>query len=193
MPNQIVKVIHIITTVLFSFLGAQAVHEAGHVLGAWWTGGTVQRVVLHPLALSRTDVFPNPAPHFVVWAGPLFGCVAPLLVYGVVWLLRVPGVYLFRFFAGACMVMNGAYIGLASFTGDGDADIMLLCGSPRWLLMLFGVVALGSGLFLWHNQGKYFGIGREAKGVHPVAALATVVLLVTLVAVELAFAGSQGV
>jgi hypothetical protein len=45
----------------------------------------------------------------------------------------------------------------------------------------------------WHNQGKYFGIGREAKRVHPVAALATVVLLVTLVAVELAFAGSQGV
>src|SRR5688572_25169571 len=60
------------------------VHEAGHVLGALATGGVVRRVVWHPLAISRTDVDPNPAPLTVVWAGPLVGCLAPVLV---AWLL----------------------------------------------------------------------------------------------------------
>jgi hypothetical protein len=35
------------------------VHEGGHVLGAWATGGRVTRVVLSPVALNRTDVSPT--------------------------------------------------------------------------------------------------------------------------------------
>src|SRR5207249_4106234 len=37
------------------WLGMMAVHEFGHVLGLWCIGGTVARVVLHPLTISRTD------------------------------------------------------------------------------------------------------------------------------------------
>jgi predicted Zn-dependent protease len=44
------------STVVGSWLGMQAVHELGHVLGAWWTDGDVSRVVLHPLSISRTDL-----------------------------------------------------------------------------------------------------------------------------------------
>lgn len=32
----------------------QALHEAGHVIHAWLSGATVERVELHPLELSRT-------------------------------------------------------------------------------------------------------------------------------------------
>jgi hypothetical protein len=42
------------------------------------TGGTVERVVLHPLSISRTDVSPNPHPVAVVWLGPIVGSVVPL-------------------------------------------------------------------------------------------------------------------
>ena len=62
-----------------SWIGMQAVHELGHVLAASATGGTVQRVVLHPLTISRTDVSPNPSPLAVAWAGPLVGVILPLL------------------------------------------------------------------------------------------------------------------
>jgi len=48
------------------WLAMQIIHEAGHVLAAWVTGGTVTAVVLHPLAISRTDVAPNPSPLTVV-------------------------------------------------------------------------------------------------------------------------------
>jgi len=37
-----------------SWWAMQAVHEFGHVLGAWLTGGRVERVVLSPLTISRT-------------------------------------------------------------------------------------------------------------------------------------------
>ena len=62
--NQLVL---IASTVLLSWLGMMAVHEFGHVLGAWITGGRVERVVLHPLRFSRTDLAHNPSPMFVVW------------------------------------------------------------------------------------------------------------------------------
>jgi hypothetical protein len=56
--------------------------------------------------------------------------------------------------------------------------------SPRWLLLLFGVVAFPLGLYLWHRQGPHFGL-RETKGkVKAKAALITAALLVVLVPSE---------
>ena len=63
-----------LSTVLLSWLWMMAVHEFGHVLHAWLSGGTVAKGVLHPLTISRTDVAPDPQPLFVVWGGPIWGC-----------------------------------------------------------------------------------------------------------------------
>ena len=60
-----------------SWLGMMLVHEAGHVLHAWVSGGTVTKVVLGPLVISRTDVNPNPHPLFEIWGGPVWGCLVP--------------------------------------------------------------------------------------------------------------------
>src|SRR5438105_1787209 len=98
----------------------QAVHESGHVFGAWLTGGRVARVVLHPLTISRTDVADNPHPLVVVWAGPIFGVVVPLLLWGAAAASRLPGAFLLRFFAGFCLLANGLYIGVGSFDRVGD-------------------------------------------------------------------------
>ncbi|WP_139228397.1 hypothetical protein [Planctomicrobium piriforme] len=65
------------------WLGMQIVHESGHVLAAWATGGSVVAVDLHPLHISRTDVRPNPWPRVVIWSGPIWGVLTP----GVMWLL----------------------------------------------------------------------------------------------------------
>ena len=68
--TRLLQIVLIGSTVVGSWLGMQAVHEAGHVLGAWLTGGRVARVVLHPLTISRTDLAENPWPLAVVWARP---------------------------------------------------------------------------------------------------------------------------
>jgi len=56
-----------VSIVAMSWLIMMATHELGHVIGAALTRGTVKRVVLHPLAISRTDISPNPHPSVVVW------------------------------------------------------------------------------------------------------------------------------
>ena len=64
-----------------SWFAMQTFHEAGHVLGAWITGGQVQRVILHPLTFSRTDVHPNVHPLLVAWMGPMVGVLLPAGVW----------------------------------------------------------------------------------------------------------------
>src|SRR3954465_5958721 len=94
------QVVLISSTLLGSWLGMQAVHESGHVLGAWMTGGRVARVVLHPLTISRTDLAENPRPLTVSWAGPIFGVLAPVAFWGLAITARVGGAFVLRFFAG---------------------------------------------------------------------------------------------
>ena len=153
-----------------------AVHELGHVAGAWMTGARVTMVVLHPLAISRTDVVDNQRPLVVVWAGPIVGVVAPLAVWLVAERLGWPEAYLVRFFAGFCLIANGAYIGVGSFEGIGDAGVMLQHGSSRGQLWMFGLVCVPLGLWLWHGLGSRFGLGAAEGQVNSRTAYACLVM-----------------
>lgn len=146
------RLLQVLVVVYLSWLGMQAVHELGHVLAAWFTGGSIVRVVLHPLAISRTDVAPNPAPLAVAWGGPIVGVAVPLLI--MVTVRRVRGNSQVRdyaeFFAGFCLIANGAYIGIGSIEGIGDAGDLLRHGAAAWQLVVFGAVSAIGGLFVWH-------------------------------------------
>jgi len=137
-----------------------ATHELGHVVGALTTGGTVTQVVLHPLAISRTDVAPNPQPGIVVWSGPIMGCVLPWCMFAGVpkrWVVlrNVTG-----FFAGFCLIANGAYIGVGVWDAVGDCREMLQTGTPMWVMIAFGIGAVSCGLAVWHRLGS---LGQFAK------------------------------
>jgi hypothetical protein len=168
----------------------QAVHECGHVLGAWLTGGEVNKVILNPLTISRTDLARNPHPLFVVWAGPCFGVLFPFFLWGSAALLKMPGSFVFRFFAGFCAIANGAYLAIGSFDRVGDCGEMLRHGSSMWQLWLFGAVAIPAGFWLWHSQGAHFGFG-SAKGKVNLR-VAYVTLMASLLLVVLGFSvGSE--
>jgi hypothetical protein len=154
-------------TLLAAWLGMQQVHELGHVLGAYFTGGAVERVVLHPFGLSRTDVAHNPAPLAVAWAGPVFGVMAPMVFWLVAAKARLPGAFVLRFFAGFCLIANGAYLAFGSFDRVGDCGDLLRHGAPIWTLWLFGAACMPLGLWLWHGLGAHFGIGANALPVEP--------------------------
>jgi hypothetical protein len=172
-----------------SWLGMQAVHESGHVLGAALTGGRVARVVLHPLTISRTDLEHNPSPLLVVWAGPVFGCLLPLVLWLLVAGLRLPGAYVFRFFAGLCLIANGAYIAGGSFAGIGDCGQMLRHGSSLWQLWLFGVVTVPAGFWLWHGQGHHFGLGSTPGWVSAGVAYASLAVCLGLLGLAFVVGG----
>jgi Peptidase M50B-like len=181
---RFVQCLLIVSVFLLSWLLMQAVHELGHVAAAWKTGGSVERVVLHPLAISRTDVEPNPHPLIVAWGGPIVGVLAPLVLWAAVASGRLPIAWLARFFAGFCLLANGLYIGVGSFQGIGDAGDMLRYGSPHWTLWLFGLVTAPAGLVLWNGLGPHFGIGRNAPAVNVRIAFLCAALLVLIVLLE---------
>lgn len=160
-PRSASTVLLALSTVLLSWLWMMAVHEFGHVLHAWLSGGTVTRVVLHPLAISRTDVAPDPDPLFVVWGGPIWGCMLPITAWLVLRWWRYA--FLLRFFAGFCLIANGAYLAAGAAMPVGDAQRLLELGVPAWALVAFGAIAVPAGLWLWDGLGKHFGIRCAAE------------------------------
>ncbi len=183
------QIVLIPSTVLGSWLGMQAIHETGHVLGAWLTGGRVARVVLYPLTISRTDLALNPNPLTVVWAGPVFGALTPLLLWAVAAAIRLPGAFVLRFFAGFCLLANGLYIGIGSFDGVGDCGEMLRHGSAIWQLWLFGALTAPFGLWLWHGQGPHFGLGPADGEVRRCVAYGCLVVCLALLALGFVVGG----
>lgn len=144
--------------------GMMVIHETGHVIGAWLTGGVVERVVLHPLAISRTDLSVNPHPLPVVWCGPIFGCLLPVLFWLIACRYFARVSHLVRFFAGFCCIANGAYLGIGSFEAIGDAGDLLKHNYPIGYLWLFGMLLIPAGFALWNSLGPAFGIGSHRDG-----------------------------
>ena len=126
--------------------------------------------MLHPLTISRTDLAENPRPLVVAWSGPLLGIAVPLLLWLLSARLRLPAAFVLRFFAGFCLIANGAYLAAGAWAGIGDAGDLLRHGAPSWCLWLFGALTVPVGLRLWHGQGRHFGLGAEPDKVPPAVA-----------------------
>lgn len=186
------QVVLIASAAGFSWLGMQVVHEFGHVVALWATGGSVDYVILHPLAISYTHPAANPHPLPVAWGGVVCGALLPLAVH--VLLRRLgrgkalaarPHVYLSAFFAGFSLVANGAYLAGDAVVRGGDARELIALGCPPWLLVLLGLPMIGLGLFLWNGLGPSFGLGPARGRVDRRAAVAAAASLAVLIAVEL--------
>jgi hypothetical protein len=172
----------LIATLGASWLAMMAVHELGHVLHAAVSGGCVVHVVLHPLAFSRTDLSSNPRPLFVAWGGVIWGSLVPLAPCAFRGLRGARLGFLLRFFAGFCLIANGAYAAAGVVEPVGDAADMIRLGTPRWVLAMFGVPAMAGGLALWGGTGRQFGIGAGASSVDPLVFRVVIGILVALVA-----------
>jgi hypothetical protein len=176
------------STLALAWLAMQAVHELGHVAGAAVSGGRVGYVVLHPARISYTHVEANPRPLVVAWSGPLVGVAAPLAALAIFRWAKLPGWHLLQFFAGFCLVANGAYLACGSLGEIGDAGDLLRHGAPLWLLWLFGLVTIPIGLWLWNGLGPYFGLGGRGGEASAVAAYVMLGLLVAVAGLELLLA-----
>lgn len=156
------------------------VHESGHAVGAWLSGGRVVRVVLHPFAFSRTDVAPNPHPLLVVWCGPLWGAVFPLAAWLAARAANLRLAFLVRFLTGFCLIANGVYLASALVVPAGDTEDLLRMGTPLWAVVAPGVAAFAGGLAVWNGLGPSFGLG--GRPVDRAAVTAAAVAFALLVA-----------
>ncbi len=87
-----------------------------------------------------------------------------------------------RLLAGFCLLANGAYLGLGWIDRVGDAGEILDDGGSRWTLILFGLVAVASGLLLIDGGQRILGFGAQARTVtvRRAAVLAAAALALTL-------------
>jgi len=176
------------STVGLSWLMMLAVHESGHVLQGWLTGATLAGVYLPLFGISRTDFTINPHPLLVAWGGALWGCVLPLAILAAVRCFAAKcRVYLLAWFAGFCLVANGAYLlGSAILTGGADdGGVILQHGGSRWQLCAFGIVAVAAGLYLWNGLGLYFGLGPSRGRVDRRTAVGVTCALLVIACVQL--------
>ena len=178
--RQLHPITLIIATLLASWLGMQAVHELGHILTARLSGGQVERVILHPLTISRTDLADNPHPLAVAWGGPTLGVLIPLIVFGAAAISDIAERFVLRFFAGFCLVANGVYLGVGSFLNVGDAGDIVRHGSPAWTMWLFGAVCVQTGFWLWNGLGPHFGLGPDPRPISRRVVLEVVMTCVAL-------------
>ena len=74
---------------------------------------------------------------------------------------RVPA--LLRFFAGFCLLANGVYIGVGWLWRAGDTGDMIRLGTPPWVMIAFGIVAVAVGLASWHTLGRVSGFVLPAR------------------------------
>ena len=176
---------HIVSTLALSWLLMMAVHEFGHVLHAWLSGGRVKAVVLHPAAISRTDVSPNPHPLFVAWGGALWGTALPLLCVAITQPSGSRYSYLASFLAGFCCVANGSYLAAGAIAYVGDAAELLRYGASTWQLIAIGLPLAGVGLYLWNGLGGHFGLGDAGRAIDRKVTFQLFVVLVLVVVAEL--------
>jgi hypothetical protein len=178
------QILLVVSSLLLAWLGMMAVHELGHCVNAWLSGGSVARVVLHPLAISRTDLARNPHPQFTAWGGALWGCAIPLAVALAMRIFRAPGAYLARFFAGFCLLLNGVYLAEDAFFRAADGGDLVRHGAPAWTLVASGAAAMAIGLALLNGLGPRFGFGEARGRVDRRAALGVTCALAVVVLIE---------
>lgn len=178
------QIVFVVSLLMLNWLAMMAVHELGHIVGALLSGGTVERVVLHPLTISRTDVSPNPFPLLVVWLGPVLGCAIPAVILWCVPHRCFVTRQLVGFFAGFCLLANGAYIAFGSWDRIGDCGVMLQHRSPGWTLLLFGAMTIPAGLYLWHRLGSIQQLLEDPALIDPAVTCAIVFAVIVISVVE---------
>jgi hypothetical protein len=182
------------STAGLSWLSMMALHECGHVLHGWMSSARLGGVHLPLIGFSRTDFVENPHPLFVVWGGPLWGCLLPLMIWGAVRCIRAPcgfarGAtdgrgFLLKWFTGFCLIVNGAYLFGGAYVQRLEADdpsVILQNGGARWQLIAFGLPAIAAGLYLWNGLGPHFNLGAARGKVDCKAAVGAAVALTCVV------------
>jgi hypothetical protein len=146
------KYLRLVALCVIAWWPMMAVHELGHIIGSLFSGAKIEKVILWPWTISQTIRSGSNAPAVDTWFGPLFGALAPLLVYLPFRRKQSLASRLLGFFCGFCLIANGVYLGLGWVDEVGDAgDLIRLGTNPVWLFSI-GTLFVISGLYVWHLE-----------------------------------------
>jgi hypothetical protein len=186
------QAILMISTASLSWLMMMVLHECGHVLHGWLSSARLVRVDLPLWSFSQTDFAANPHPALVAWGGGIWGCLLPLALWLIVRTTTPRYAFLAKWFAGFCLIANGAYMAAGSFFDHGtdDAGVILQYHGTSWQLLVFGIPAVVAGLYFWNGLGPHFGLGAGSGRVDRKAAVGMAIALLIVVCLEVMVSGN---
>ena len=151
---------------VFGYNASTVLHELGHAIAYWITGGTVRRIIIHPFSWSYC--IPGSVseyPSFTTWGGVVFGTIMGLMLVALVWRWRGPYVILVIITGVVSCIHNGGYLIYDCLTAsDGDATILISYGTSKLLIIVVGLFMMGIGLILAGMCLRLIGI-RSSDGV----------------------------
>lgn len=130
---------------------ANALHELGHAIALWVTGGVVERITLHPFSWSYTYYGSTPNyPIATTAAGIVFGTFSALALVALVWRFRnQPWTFIFIMTGIAATAINGLYaIVDPILLSGGDGTTLVRQGVPKFLIIGVGVLLLVNSILL---------------------------------------------
>lgn len=137
-------------SLVFAQSASCVLHELGHAIAYWTTGGTIERIVIHPFSWSY--VIPGSVtnyPNFTTWGGVVFGTIMALLLVAVVWRWRGPYVMPALLTGVVACIGNGYYLVCDYVAGTGhDAGSLVESGTPGAVVVIVGVALIGVGFCL---------------------------------------------
>jgi hypothetical protein len=177
----------------FAYNVVVVLHEIGHVVGAWLTGGQTHSLVVHPFSTSSVEVNPDPRPLVTHIAGilapPLVGLalfrgLRPFLSPALLPLLLVPSI---------AWASSGLYLLVGAALQAGDALVLMQQGVPRTLLFAAGVACVPVSAHLAQRLFPLLGLDRGSPPARRVVVLGGGVgtYLLAIVAWQLARAPSS--
>lgn len=106
------------------------VHESGHIICGFVSGGTLTNADLLPWHLPYSLFQPDPQPLVTLWGGPILGVIIPTSLA-----LAIRRNWAW-FIAHFCTLANGAYLATAWASGDRYLDTTKLLehgAHPAWI------------------------------------------------------------
>jgi hypothetical protein len=126
-------------------------HEFGHLLGGWWSGGTLKSADLWPWHLPHSLFDPNPQPLVTLAAG----------------VVRQTWSWFVAYF---CLLANGVYLALAWICGDRFLDTAQLLeqGASPLAIGAYCLLTIGFGYVRFRRSCLQVLFPEPARELPPV-------------------------
>jgi len=142
--NDVRRVLTLLAGFTIGMHVANFLHELGHALGCWLSGGRVTAIVIQsPMPAGFVDGH-APNPFLTVWGGVAFGSLSTLAPLAMAHWLRnnTVALYLALMTAAFCLGHNALYLVVGGIVPYADAENMIKLGAPQWLLVVLGIPLL---------------------------------------------------
>ncbi|HZU86589.1 MAG TPA: M50 family metallopeptidase [Anaerolineaceae bacterium] len=144
--NTVKSIIMLCGAINFGQLASTMLHEFGHAVVSWATGGTVYRIVLnhYDLSYASCTAQEGPAEGMMLLGGAAFAVIVGLLLVGLGLEIRSPYLLPFTITGLLALFVNGVYyLGWRDPESNGDpARLIHDYGWPDWSITLLALFFL---------------------------------------------------